>query len=993
MVGSIVPVSALYGTVGKLALRALPKTATAARAIVPGAVSGALYEGGRTAIEGGSLPEVGRSALMGAAMFAGGDIALKGLGSMMRNVPLNKIEGLNLTKPKFQLGIEAPKTPTLGLPEFATDPAGVIRARAAAGGTGRPIASVPAEPTAELNAARGILKSTKNTDTAAKIFNAYPQLRVEFPKLTKAVNKATSGKRQPAATTSFNLGMKSQSQAAPMPNMRPIARETLFSEPNAGFSGRIPEKMETLANNQKVRSLGVSAARAEGTPPEVQQGLVGEMVPGGRGAYNYHSNERTVAWADQIVKTNPREAERFVRENPGTDLSNTVALKLVRQANAEGRYQDAIDLIQEVSQKATTQGQAIQSLRLWGNMTPEGMQRYYVKTIESVNKDLEKKAMKASQKVKVKPEIMADIKKRMEEIGGMPEGREKDIAIAQTLDKIAAEVPVPFLRKIASIQTMAQLLNPKTTIRNFLGNVGFAGMENVSNIVGAAIDKPLSLFTGRRTRMLPNLKAQVKGLKQGWKHGLEDALLGIDTSGAGTKFDLPKGRVFRKGLLGTAEKVLNVELRAIDRAFYRSAYEESLANQMRAAKVNKPTEEMKDIAHLDGLYRTFQDDNALSRLFAGIKRLLNANQEFGVGDFIIKYPRTPANLLMRGIEYSPAGFIKTVLEAARPLAGRQFNQKAFVESFSRALTGSTALFGTGALLHKLGIITGRAPEDYDLAELQRQQGFREYSINVSALKRLVFGDGDTKLRKGDILVSYDWFQPFAMPLAIGADIDANKGKASGIVGTLMDALGTGINAFAEQPVVQGIQTLFSGGYGKIDQGLIKTLEGVPSSFIPTLFSQIRQLIDNQRRETYDPDKVQESLNRAKAKVPGLAATLPQKYGTLSQPLETYREGSNTPFNVFLNPAFVNRYNPSPEVQRVFDRYEQTGETRQVPRVADKSITVSGQKFQLSGKEYSEYQRLLGEYTQQGFAKMRTNLKPEEAVKEMQYFMTDANTKA
>jgi hypothetical protein len=478
-------------------------------------------------------------------------------------------------------------------------------------------------------------------------------------------------------------------------------------------------------------------------------------------------------------------------------------------------------------------------------------------------------------------------------------------------------------------------------------------------------------------------------MKQGWKEGVEEAKLGIDLKGLATKQDLPKGRVFRKGFMGKAETALAIELRATDRAMYQAAYDGSINNQMRAAKVDTPTQEMKDIAHYDGLYRTFQDDNALSKGFQGIKRYLNGEKEFGLGDFVIKYPRTPANLLMRGIEYSPAGFMKTIITAAKPLAKYEFNQKEFVESFSRALVGSTALVGTGALLNKLGVVTGKPVADRDLAELQREQGFGEYRINASALKRLVFG-GDVKPQQGDKIVSYDWFQPQAIPLAIGADINANKGEPVGIIGTIMQALGTGINALAEQPVTQGIQTLFSGGYsGDTMQGFEKVLEGVPSSFVPTLLNQVKQLADNQRRETYDPNQKQKALNLAKNKIPGLAQTLPLKHGTLGQKLETYQNKGNNPFNVFLNPAFVNKFNPSKEVQKVNSIYEQTGETNQVPRVADKSITVSGQKFTLTGQEYSEYQRLLGEYTQQAFS----TLKADATAKQMQDMMTAANTKA
>jgi len=137
------------------------------------------------------------------------------------------------------------------------------------------------------------------------------------------------------------------------------------------------------------------------------------------------------------------------------------------------------------------------------------------------------------------------------------------------------------------------------------------------------------------------------------------------------------------------------------------------------------------------------------------------------------------------------------------------------------------------------------------------------------------------------------------------------------------------------------------------------------------------------------------------KIPGLASNLPEKYGTLGKPLETYQDGGNNIGNVLLNPAFVNRYNPSKEVQMVTDIYNQTGDAKQVPRVVDKKITVSGisfgkkvsKTFELTGEEFTEYQKLVGEKTQQGFSKVPSTLKPEAQSKRMQDIMNQANQEA
>jgi hypothetical protein len=602
--------------------------------------------------------------------------------------------------------------------------------------------------------------------------------------------------------------------------------------------------------------------------------------------------------------------------------------------------------------------------------------------------------------------------KALREIAGRVQktkGREQDIAIGQLEAKLASLTAPTKGKMISTVQTMAQLLNPKTFVRNLGGNLGFGLLENVSDVVGTALDLPLSLVTKHRSKVLPSMSTQFKGGKQGLKLGIEDALLGIDTSAMkGTKFDLPSGRVFKGKVMGGLEKALNIELRATDRAFYQAAYEESLRQQMKAAGKNAADESMHEIAHHDALYRTFQDENALSNLFVGLKRLLNkpTGGDFGLGDFVLKYPKTPANLLARGLEYSPAGFFKVVAEASKPLMGKGFNQKAFVEAFSRSLVGTGGLVGIGALLHKVGIITGKPHPDWDIAELQREVGFGEYRLNASALKRFMlswFNPNAAKPQKGDKIISYDWNQPAAIAVAMGADIDANRGQAKGITGTLMKSVGdipsellnavfTGINTMAEQPVMQGVQTLVSGGEQDAARGILKTLAGVPSSFIPTVLSQVKQLVDNQRRETYDPNIVQESLNRAANKIPVLAGKLPQKYGVLGQPLETYQGGTNQWWNVFLNPAFVSKYAPSKEAQLAIDVFMSTGETSQVPRVVDKYFMINDKKVTLTGAERAELQRIVGEETQKGFAKINPELNDEAKLKKMGDVLTKAGQK-
>ncbi len=112
LAGSLVPVSGLYETVGRAAARLIPEAATglaarAGRAFLPGAASGAVYEGVKSAAEGRSLPEIGKEAAVGAALFGGGDVAARAIGKAATRL----------------LERARPAIPRLELPEAAEVPA------------------------------------------------------------------------------------------------------------------------------------------------------------------------------------------------------------------------------------------------------------------------------------------------------------------------------------------------------------------------------------------------------------------------------------------------------------------------------------------------------------------------------------------------------------------------------------------------------------------------------------------------------------------------------------------------------------------------------------------------------------------------------------------------------------------------------------------------------------------------------------------------------
>lgn len=706
-----------------------------------------------------------------------------------------------------------------------------------------------------------------------------------------------------------------------------------------------------------------------------------------KGDYDPISNKAVLKQADDLVKSNFDEAVNIAKNiDDQSALSTTVrlrvAIELQRQAKVASAadpakstrlFQEALDIMEAASEKATNTGQANQAFRLWSKSEPEGIILYTNRLFKKA------KANNPRFNKKVDADLARKITERVNKIKEIPEGPDKIRATAKMMADINALVPTSLLKKISSAQTILQLLNPKTAVRNVIGNAGMMVAETASDAVGAVFESPLRLIPGYKpTQSLPNLAVQMRGFVKGLKEGVKDVQQGVNTGTGSTQFDLPLERIFKdKSIMSKFEKLLNYTLKPMDRAFFNAAYENSLYKQMKAQKLKVPTEKIIEEAVYDGMYRTFQDENVTTKVFQGVKKVLNAYQEFGLGDLVIKYPKTPANLLNRGFAYSPAGYIGTVMELAKPLfKGGDINAKRVIDSLSRATVGTAGLFGIGYKLADTGIITTTREKQYDVAQVKREVGLGEYKLNVDALKRYVLSGFDpesAKLKKDDTLVSYDWFQPVSLSLALGADYSKRQKEGSGansVLGSALGSLESGVNTLAEQPLVSGITNIFK--YGDVTEGVKQTFLKAPSSFVPTLANQIRQLMDNTQRNTYDANPINYSINMVKSRLPFVSDNLQPKYGTFGQEQDIYQDDSNGIFNVLFNPSFVTQYKPTPEAKLVLDLFKASGDSSAVPNLKKTTQRVNGKDKELSPRQYAEFQKYSGTVTKQILEQMATN---------------------
>lgn len=644
-----------------------------------------------------------------------------------------------------------------------------------------------------------------------------------------------------------------------------------------------------------------------------------------------------------------------------------------------------------------------QMIREFGQEVAPHVRPLYDKALEMVNNEVKRTTQRLSEVEKITNKALKNGKLEASDADNLRRfalsintmSGETKIESSQQLQSILQGLERPsLLQQISTAQTIGQLMNPKTLVRNAIGNEMFYRLERLNKFVATPIDIARSKVTGkaRSVTFRTNNQAQYwNNWLRGWKAGLK----GVNPEGLSTQYDLhPNAFNGKWNPLKHMERVLGGSLKSFDYAGYKRAVNntigelatlravnEGLIGQARKQAIEKYIREVDDnvlaLADQYGKYVTFQDDNGVSSALQALKRGLNkhstGSSDFGVGDLIIKYPKTPGSLLLRGLEYSPAGFLKSVYQIAKPFFGKEAaTTREITESLTRALIGTGGIAAPAYVLADLGILTGGGSKDFDVKDLERSAGKQDYSFNVTGLKRWVlsgFNKEEAAPQKGDKFISYNWAQPLALSVAMSANVNQSVKESgqSNPGGAVVSALDGALDSMVGLSVLQGLQrALTTNPNQSLTSKGMDIVGQLPASFMPTFLNQLKQKLDNTSRSTYDPSKLNIAKNQAKNKVPGLASQLPPSYDTLGRKKEGYQGKSNTLYNVFLNPAFESHYNPSSEAKMVLDTINDTGDTSLAPRRAQKYMMVGGKKYDLNPKQYAEYQRRLG-------TEVRTNL--------------------
>lgn len=667
---------------------------------------------------------------------------------------------------------------------------------------------------------------------------------------------------------------------------------------------------------------------------------------------------------DKLNKSGASETFRWSNIDSKTATATDVAEGwiLLKQYNDAGDYDGAIVVAKKMKEMGTSAGQTVQAFNIMERMTPEGMVKYAQSELtDAYNIMVKNKTKEWIDKYRsdfdLQPNEVKFIVDTMKEVKNMEDGYSKKVKLAEIQKMMTDKLPPDKNSRLKSWMRISMLFNPKTQVRNVVGNALIMPVNSISDVISSKVDKIIAKKTGVRTTGTTDIKALLKGIKKGAYEATNDYKKGINTKDMdGNRFEISNQKSFsEKNLIGKSlnrtEALLNYVMDVGDRVFSEAAFENSLQNQMALNNTTEVTQEMIDIAHTEALQRTWNDNNNYTKFVLDVRRGLNKIKVagYGLGDVLIPFAKTPANLTKAIVDYSPAGLVSTItkgINLKNSLSNGQYTAKMqhqFVQSLGKATAG-TMLYVLGIALAKAGITSGESDDDKDTRDfIKNALGISSYSIKI-----------------GDKSFTYDWAQPIAAPLSITANVvNSKKNKETALSEAIIGSLDTAGSILLEQSFLSSLNDVLSDNNG-VASGIVNEVLELPSRAIPTFAKQIADLVDDTQRQTYEYDSpIKTAKNKIIAKLPGVSKTLSPSVDTMGREIKKYGGKSNI-FNVFLNPANVNTKNISESAKEIYRLYKATGDQTIMPRVSPYYINQKNEKVILTTEQRANYSKVSGQ---------------------------------
>lgn len=717
-------------------------------------------------------------------------------------------------------------------------------------------------------------------------------------------------------------------------------------------------------------------------------------------SYVPETNKGQLEQADARIMSSTPDSElkslsaRSINGEKITSVDIAVGERLIQYYSKTGDAVKLQEAIQSTAMAGTTAGQTVQALSLLNHQTPQGQAMWLQKSVDRMNNELAQRRGGKIQKddngnIRVINKKGIDITEKVELFNFTPEMTQKivssknDVALHNNLNEVyeqlGQQVTKTTLQKIDSWRYFAMLANPRTHIRNIVGNTAMATMQyGIKNKVAGAIEGVVSKFNPEieRTHTIVPASSEVK---QFAKNDINNVLdrLGLTENKYNPKSRLENSmRTFKSDTMeNTVGKLFNLNDRALeaeDGWGLKAGYKKALADYMTANKLtpenitDKQLAKARNYAVEQAKEATFHQENQLATL---INQLSNKNKFAKyTTDAILPFKKTPMNIAKLGIEYSPVGLAKSAVYDTVQLRKGNITVNKYIDNVSKGLTG-TGIALVGYALAQSGILRASGSDDKEKADYDEALGNQTYSIKI-----------------GDNTYSLDWIAPSGIPLFIGAEIweimqskneieskstddEKTYKQAINSAVNILDGFTNAMNPMTEMSMLSGLTSALQSYQQGSSQMLAKmgtnAVKSYVNQFVPTALGQIAKITDDYDRSTSTtatgvlPKAIESTKNQIIAKIPGARQSLPKKTNIwgkeVKQPENIIRRALETAVLPYTRKS-ISTGKVDEEISRI---YKNTGESSVLPDNINKYLTIDKQKYIMTSDEYSKYKKESG----------------------------------
>lgn len=771
---------------------------------------------------------------------------------------------------------------------------------------------------------------------------------------------------------------------------------------------QLPKKSgEDEKISQTVRTVLEAKATPEEMVPDIET-----LALEGKYSYEVYSDKAAIADASRTIKrvgwaqalTDWKSA---MKAGNVSKKNTAMGWALYNNAANSGDTETALDVLSDMVQHQRSAAQALQATRILKQLSPETQLYQAQRSIANMQTQLnEEYGDDKAPKLKIDQTLAEQFMKAADQA-------ERDAVLANIYRDIGKQMPSRFKDKWNACRYLAMLGNVRTHVRNVVGNAGFVPVVAAKNVVATGIEKAVYRLSGGKMQRSKEFVTG-KGGKALLQAAAQDYAKVADVAMGGGKYSdlanankyIEEGRVIFK-IVKPLEAARKANSRALDKEdawFSKPHYAYAMAQYCKAngitaemiAKGGDKVVKAREYAIKEAQKATYRDTNAFSQAISSLGRRNSSNvfEKYLISPLMegnLPFRKTPANILARGVEYSPIGIIRGMYQATVGVKKGTATAAEAIDSVSAGLTGSGLLM-LGFFMAAQGVVRGHGDDDDKENDFMELAGHQAYALELP--------NGTS--------VTLDWLAPECLPFFVGVNLCELSGGNPELT-TMADWL-SALKMISEPMLtmscLQSLNDVFdSVGYAKSNDvdPIVAAVATAATNYVtqglPTILGQLERTGEGLRYTTFTSknskltNDVQYALGRASAKIPIWDYSQIPYIDAWGRTESTGEVGTRA-FNNFLNPAYTSTVDMSEMEQELLRLYEVTGENV-FPSRAKKYFNADNQEINLTGEQYVTYAQKKGgeaykwltELTQSAAYR---NMSNEEKVECIDYIYKAAN---